>query len=156
MHADGSEISITLALGLCQVGDADGALAALLEVRQPGPYSRAVTAVASVMAGMIDEGIAAADAVLSDDTATYLDRVLAGVASGAGLATRDQVAARERFAEARAVATAAGDAAAIALATSATQALITDFEINHVEHLGDGWKRVIAGLAMASEAATAS
>ncbi len=152
MHADGSEARITLALGLCQVGDADAALANLVEVGRVGPYSRAVTAVASVMAGMIDDGIAAADEVLIDDTATYLDRVLAGIALGAALAGTDPDAAALRLVDARRVARSAGDAVAIALSTSASQALIPDFEIDRVEHLGDGWKRVIGGLTLTAEA----
>jgi class 3 adenylate cyclase/tetratricopeptide (TPR) repeat protein len=150
MHADGSEARITLALGLCQVGDADQALATLLEVREPGPYSRAVSAIASVMANIPEQGVADADLVLDDPSATYLDRVLADVAAGAGLMPTDQAAAEARLARARESASTAGDAAAIAFATSASIAFDTNFEAIHVEHLGDGWKTVIAGLAATS------
>ncbi|MGA9279465.1 ATP-binding protein, partial [Ilumatobacter sp.] len=119
MHADGSEARITLALGLCQVGDPDRALATLLEVREPSPYSRSVTALASAMAGMRDEALAAAQLVVADDTSTYLDRVLADIAGGAALMVDDPVAGIERLDSAHRTASLAGDAAAIALATAA-------------------------------------
>jgi len=151
MHADASESRITLALGLCQTGDADAALASLLEVTRPSPYANAVTALASVMAGMPDAGVEAADMVHADDTATYLDRVLADVAAGAGLIASDPEESRARLERARTTAAGAGDAVAIALSTSASQALIADHELTRVEHLGDGWKRVIAGLVINAE-----
>jgi class 3 adenylate cyclase/tetratricopeptide (TPR) repeat protein len=151
MHADGSEARITLALGLCQVGDPDRALATLLEVRQPGPYSRAVTAVAAAMSGMTDDALIEADLVVSDETSTYLDRVLADIAAGAALMPSDPDAGRARLDRARTCATAAGDAAAIALATAASAELGSDVEIRAVQHLGEGWKRVVFGLGVASE-----
>ena len=153
MHADGSEACVTLALGLCQVGDHDRALAALLEVRRPGPYSRAVTAVASAMAGMTEESLVEADLVARDETATYLDRVLADVAAGAALSVDGPTAGHERLFRAHSTAALAGDAAAIAL----TRAALVEFGAEHAgsgaqQHLGDGWKRVVAGLGAAVEA----
>ncbi len=152
MHASGSEARVTLALGLCQVGDPDRALATLLEVDRPGPYSCAVTAVASAMAGMSQAAIGAADLVIADDTATYLDRVLADIAASSALIASDPALAGDRLTRARRTATDAGDAAAIALTRSASQALVDDdeLEVGRVEHLGDGWKRVIAGLVSAA------
>ena len=81
MHADGSEARITLALGLCQVGDSDRALATLLEIREPAPYSQAVTAVAAAMSGMADKALEESDLAVEDDTLTYLDRLLANIAA---------------------------------------------------------------------------
>jgi class 3 adenylate cyclase/tetratricopeptide (TPR) repeat protein len=154
MHADGSEARITLALGLCQVGNPDRALATLLDVREPGPYARAVSALASVMAGITDEGLAYADAVIADESATYLDRVVADIAGGAALVSTDPNSGQLRLARARQTARAAGDAAAIALATSAGVALAADDAADApVDHLGDGWKAVIAGLVVSVDAA---
>ncbi len=156
MHASGSEARVTLALGLCQVGDPDRALATLLHVDQPGPYASAVTAVASAMAGIPAEAIEAADRVLGDETSTYLDRVLADIAAASALLSSDSERARERLVRARRNASDAGDAAAIALARSASQALVEDVEVGRVEHLGDGWKRVIAGLVNAAVGTSAA
>lgn len=146
MRANGSEARTTLALGLCQVGDPDQALAALLEVTSPGPYARAVTALASAMAGIESDAIEYADLVIDDPTATYLDRVLADVAAAGVLSAEDPEVAAQRLTRARRSASEAGDAAAIAVAKSASQALVEGLDIGPVEHLGDGWKRVIAGL----------
>jgi hypothetical protein len=151
MHADGSEARITLALGLCQVGDSDGALAVLLDVRTPRPYSRAVAAVAAAMSGMVDEALVQADFVVHDDTSTYLDRVLADIAAGAALMPSDPAVAGDRLDGARRTATTAGDAAAIALATAASAELGSDVETRAIQHLGEGWKRVVFGLGVASE-----
>lgn len=151
MHADGSEARITLALGLCQVGDSDGALAVLLDVRTPRPYSRAVAAVAAAMSGMADEALVQADLVVHDDTSTYLDRVLADIAAGAALMPSGPAVAGDRLDRARRTATIAGDAAAIALATAASAELGSDVETRAIQHLGEGWKRVVFGLGVASE-----
>ncbi len=151
MHADGSEARITLALGLCQVGDSDRALATLLDIREPGPYSRAVTAVAAAMSGMADEALANADLVIDDETSTYLDRVLADIAAGAALMPSDPLAGRVRLDSARQCASSAGDAAAIALATAASAELGSDVETRAIQHLGEGWKRVVFGLGVASD-----
>ncbi len=150
MHASGSEARVTLALGLCQVGDPDRALATLLDVDQPGPYASAVTALASAMAGIAQEAIESADRVIGDETSTYLDRVLADISAASALLATDPAMAGDRLTRARRTASDAGDAAAIALARSASQALVEDLEVGRVEHLGDGWKRVIAGLASAA------
>lgn len=150
MHASGSEARVTLALGLCQIGDPDRALATLLEVDDPGPYACAVTALAASMAGMSDDAIEAADRVIADDTSTYLDRVLADIAGASAVQAADPASAGDRLTRARRTASDAGDAAAIALARSASQALVDDLDVGRVEHLGDGWKRVIAGLVSAA------
>ncbi len=150
MHASGSEARVTLALGLCQIGDPDRALATLLEVTEPSPYSQAVTAIASAMAGICDEAVRAADAVITDDTSTYLDQVLADIAAAGALTANDKPLAVERLARARRTATDAGDAAAMALSRSASQAMDEGVDVGPVEHLGDGWKRVIAGLVSAA------
>ncbi len=150
MHAEGSEARMTLALGHCQVGDPDSALAILLEVDRDSPYLRAVRAIASAMTGMTSEVLVDADAVVDDPSSSYLDRVLADVAAGAALVSDDSDAGATRLARARRTATAAGDAAATALATSASIALIDGFESERIEHLGAGWKRVVTGLAATS------
>lgn len=146
MQADGSEARVTLALGQCQVGDPEAALATLLDVTRQSPYSHSVRAIASVMTGINEAAIDDADLVIDDESATYLDRVLADVAAGAALFATDDDAARKRLMRARHTSVAAGDAAAAAFAASASIALLRDDEETAVEHLGDGWKRVIAGL----------
>ena len=45
----------------------------------------------------------------------------------------------------------AGDAAAIALATAASAELGSDVETRAIQHLGDGWQRVVFGLGVASD-----
>lgn len=156
MGGDGSEARITLALGLCQVGDPDLALATLLDVREPRPYSRAVTAVASAMAGIFDDAIEEADLVVHDDTSTYLDRVLADIAAGGALKVIDPPLAEARFARARSTATKAGDAAAIALAAAASRVLLDEADGASTEHLGLGWQRVIDDIAAAGASALES
>jgi len=154
MHADPSEAQTTLALGYCQVGDADRALAALLEVGEAGPYAHAVGAVASAMAGMFGEAIIEADLVMDDDTATYLDQVLADVAGGAASLVADPAVGGFRLDRARQTATRVGDAVAIALSTSAGQALVDGFDGTAVDHLGEGWRRVIDELVRSVGAAS--
>ena len=100
---------------------------------------------------MTDDALIEADLVVSDETSTYLDRVLADIAAGAALMPSDPDAGRARLDRARTCATAAGDAAAIALATAASAELGSDVEIRAVQHLGEGWKRVVFGLGVASE-----
>lgn len=151
MHAEGSEARITLALGLCQVGDPDRALATLLEVSKPTPYAHAVTAVASAMAGMPERALTESQLVVDDETSTYLDRVLADIAAGSALRPSDIVAADERLDTALQSASQAGDAAAIALATAARAELGSDSEHRAGQHLGDGWKRVVRDLREAAE-----
>lgn len=153
MHADPSEAQTTLALGHCQVGDADNALAALLEIREPDPYAHAVGAVASAMAGMFTEAVAHADSVVDDETSTYLDLVLADVAAGAALIDVDPSEAGFRLDRAHQRATKVGDAVAIALSTSAGQALVEGFDDATVDHLGEGWRRVIEELVHAVQTA---
>ena len=156
MRADGSEARVTLALGRCQVGDADGALATLVEVDKQGPYAHAVAAIASAMAGDFGAAVEHSDAVIGETGATYLDQVLAHVAAGAAHMVNDPGSAAGHLETAREVATTVGDAAAIALSRSASQALLVDHEIVRVDHLGPGWKRVIAELTMSVEAASGS
>jgi hypothetical protein len=146
MHADGSEARITLALGFCQIGDPDRALATLLEVRAPSPYSHAVTALASALAGMTDEALAASAAVHDDETSTYLDRVLADIAAGSVLVGDDERGGNERLDAAVRCASRAGDAAAVALATAARAEIGSNGDRRTVQHLGDGWKRVVSDL----------
>ena len=103
------------------------------------------------MSGMHEEALAAADLVVDDPTATYLDEVLADIAAGAAQIPTEPVAAHERLERAKDTATPAGDAAAIALATAASAELGSDVETRAVQHLGEGWKRVVFGLGVASE-----
>lgn len=153
MQGDGSEARITLALGQCQVGDPDLALATLLDVREARPYSRAVTAVASAMAGIFDDAIEEADLVVNDETSTYLDRVLADIAAGGALKVSDVSASDARFLRAQTTATNAGDAAAIALAAAASRAFFSETDVASSEHLGPGWQRVIDDIAAAASSA---
>ncbi|MFT6391445.1 MAG: class 3 adenylate cyclase/tetratricopeptide (TPR) repeat protein [Ilumatobacter sp.] len=154
MGGDGSEVRITLALGQCQIGDPDLALATLLDVSEPRPYSRAVNAIASAMVGIFDDAVEEADLVVHDETSTYLDRVLADIAAGGALKVIDPSLAEARFVRAQATATNAGDAAAIALASAASRALVNENDVASIEHLGLGWQRIIDGIFAAVASAT--
>jgi len=98
------------------------------------------------MAAMPDEAVAAARLVQEDDTSTYLDRVLAGLAAASALMPRDPEAGVERLDQAHRTASVAGDAAAIALASAVRAEIGPESEKRAVPHLGDGWKRVVKGL----------
>ena len=75
MGTDGSEVRVTLALGLCQAGRAEEALAVLLDVRPDMPYGTAVHAIAAALTGDFVSPLDDADAVWADDGSTYLDRI---------------------------------------------------------------------------------
>lgn len=148
MHADGSEARIGLALGLCQVGQPEQALTALLDVTVERPYLHAVSAVAHGMLGDVDDTLRHADAVVTDDSSTYLDRVLADVSAGAAHAlSDDRDAAGERLETARTTANRAGDEVAKALARCASLELLGLGDAATVGNLGSGWHEVVDGLA---------
>ncbi len=148
MGADGSEVRVTLALALCQVGRAEEALALLLEIDVDFPYARAVRALASATVGDGDQARADADAVIAEEGATYLDRVVADVAAAAADAGRgDDEAAADRLKRAAACAREAGDAVAQALARRAAARLVGEDDDGLHEPLGVGWQRVVSELA---------
>ena len=154
MGADGSEAKVTMALGLCQVGRPEDALATLLEATVPSPYHDAVHAVASAMVGDLETAIAEANEVVDGGDGTYLDRVIAEVAAAAaevGLGRHDEACAR--LGEAREVARRAGDAIARALVSMAASSLIGHDDVADIEHLGTGWRTVIATLSDVAERA---
>lgn len=147
MHADGREARITLALGQCQVGDPERALATLLEVEPPTPYAHAVRAIAHAMVGDNDLAIADADVLRDFEGSSYLDRVIADVAAaGAHHRQGDDGEAERRIRRARAEADAAGDAVARSLAACAGATLLGSAGVDPGDHLGAGWHRVIEGL----------
>ena len=150
MRADASEARVCLALGLCQVGRAEDALTVLLDVSRPQPFSQSVNAVAHAMLGDFDEAIVAADAVADDDSATYLDRILAGVAGGAAsLGLGDDEDGDRRLAAATATADRVGDEVARALAHRARNALLGDSDVAVDGPLGSGWRRVVTEMVAA-------
>ncbi len=149
MGADGSESRITLALALCQVGRADEALALLEQVGTATPYLRAVRALARAITadplGSIDD----ADRVWSDSGASYLDRVIAGVSTGAArmqLGTRD--AATDEFDRAHSVASEAGDVVARELVTLTRSVVLGEQSQHEIGHLGAGWRLVADSLGL--------
>ncbi len=151
MGADGGEMRVTLALGLCQVGRVDDALARLLEVDPYPPYAHAVRALASAMIGDSATAVADGDAVWAEPGSTYLDRVIADIA-GAAAALRDDEPERavERLLRAKKTADDAGDAVARALAGRAAAALVGDGDGDDLDNLGAGWRRVVDELAGAA------
>ncbi len=156
MGAEGSEVRVTLALGLCQVGRAEEAMALLLDVEVDFPYGHAVRSLAAVMVG--DDATARADAaaVHAEAGSTYLDRVIADLAAAtAALRGDEHDLAVQRLERARHTAHEAGDAVARALAGCAATTLVGEVDEGEQEHLGTGWHRVIAELAVAAHPAPA-
>ncbi len=148
MGADGSESRITLALALCQVGRADEALAVLDAVDNLAPYLFAVRALARAItadaAGAIDD----ADRVWADGGSSYLDRVIAGIASAAAhmqLGARD--ASVDQFERAQATANAAGDVVARELVVLTRSVVLREESHDESDHLGAGWKVAADSLA---------
>ncbi|MFN3218184.1 MAG: adenylate/guanylate cyclase domain-containing protein [Acidimicrobiales bacterium] len=151
MGADASETTVTHALGLCQTGAAEQALAVLDGMVVDFPYAHATRAVAAAMCGDDRQAIADADAVWSRDGATYLDRVLADIAAAAAeFRSGQSAAATDRLDRARTTADEAGDVVAMALAQSATSTLLPGVGPGSTaidsQALRAGWRQVIAGL----------
>ena len=147
MGADTSESQITLALALCQVGRADEALAALDEVANVTPYLYSVRALARALTGDSAGAIDDAETVWADGGASYLDRVVAGIAGAAAqMQLGEHDAAVEVFERARTTASEAGDVVACELVLMARA--LTLAETHHLEsgHLGAGWKLVATSL----------
>ena len=148
MGADGSESRITLALALCQVGRADEALAVLEQVDDETPYMCSVRALARAITADPSGAIDDADRVWGDVGASYLDRVIAGVAIGAAraqLGAGDAAAAE--FDRAYAAASDAGDVVARELAMLTRSVVLSAEPLHETGHLGVGWRLVAASLA---------
>ncbi len=148
MGADGAESRITLALALCQVGRADEALAILDLVEVPTPYMSSVRALARAITADPTGSIDDADLVDFDVGATYLDRVVAGIAAGgaaAQIGERDQ--ATERFDRAHSTAHTAGDVVARELVDLTRSIVLREHTHQEGGHLGSGWRTVAASLA---------
>ncbi len=152
MGADGSETRVTYALGLCQTGQAERALALLEDVEIDFPYGHAIRAIAAALCGDDVLPIADADAVWAVDGSTYLDRVLVDIAAAAVEVRTDRIPeAVGRLERARVTADQAGDVVAKALASRATSTMLGtidgDVSPNQASGLRPGWLRVISGLA---------
>lgn len=151
MGADGTECRTTLALALCQVGSADEALAVLDEVRGAAPYLLSVRAVARALTADSHGSIADAERVRTDRGASYLDRVIAGVASAAAhVRLGEREAGESLFEQARASAVDAGDIVARELVAAAMWAVLGGSERPDADHLGTGWWYVVDALAPSS------
>ncbi|RLE23810.1 MAG: hypothetical protein DRJ50_05605 [Actinobacteria bacterium] len=147
MGADGTESRTTLALGLCQVGRPDEALAALLESERPTPYGLAVHAIAAAMTEDFASPVEDAVAVWDDPGASYLDRVLVDVAAAVALQRRgDEPEALTMIERARYTSNHAHDVVAKAFVSCAASTLVEDEPHGAIDHLGPGWHRVIEGL----------
>jgi tetratricopeptide (TPR) repeat protein len=154
MGAERSEPLTTLALALCQVGRADEALAHVEEANARSPYVAAVVSLTAALVGDDAAAIEAADAVWDEGGSTYLDRVIADVAAATAFAsTGDVEAARCRLERARATALDAGDVVARELAVSVTAAIEGEPSPPDADHLGPGWRRVVADVAVRSGSA---
>ncbi len=153
MGSDGSEVRATLALGLCQAGRAEEALAVLLDVRPDMPYGTAVHAIAAALTGDFVSPVADADVVWADEGSTYLDRVYAQIAAAAAVwHTGDRDAAVDRLEQARAAVSGVGDGVARALVAHASAALLGECADAEHEPVEAGWLCVIDGLARVSDA----
>jgi len=92
--------------------------------------------------------------VWDEGGSTYLDRVIADVAAATAFAsTGDVEAARCRLERARATALDAGDVVARELAVSVTAAIEGEPSPPDADHLGPGWRRVVADVAVRSGSA---
>ena len=78
------DLAVTAGLASAMEGDVDGGLATVAHVPQVASsgYALAVSALVSAAAGRVDEAVASAEALADAARATYLDRVMAGVALG--------------------------------------------------------------------------
>ena len=153
MQAQDGEVRTTLALALCQTGRAEEALAMLLGVPVDSPYSMAVRALASALLGDGAAAIADGDAVWDDPGATYLDRVVAGLAAAAGRRSLgDHESAAGRLAQVRRVAEEAGDQVAISLAHRGSASLDGFPPDPAHDPLESGWQRVLQDLVRPSAA----
>jgi class 3 adenylate cyclase/tetratricopeptide (TPR) repeat protein len=154
MGSEGSEARVTLALGQCQVGRPDEALALLLDARE-SPYERSVHAIAAAMTGDYDSPVDDATAVWNELGSTYLDRVFVDIAAAACEVHRGDITAAEiRLARTRTVAHDAGDSVARALTSHASAALLGRPQSAGVDRVEAGWLRVIDGLTAGIDAAT--
>jgi hypothetical protein len=114
---------VALGVGLLQNGQADDGLAAIESafVLRPGhPFAACARALALAAVGRPHEALVTADEVLAATGATYLDRVIAGVAAGlaaARLHERDE--AMQRLDAAGLVAGASDDVVARAMVSLA-------------------------------------
>jgi tetratricopeptide (TPR) repeat protein len=151
MGAEGSETRVTLVLALCQSGRPDEALILLDQVDPSHPYAAAILALASAMIGDAAASVESASVVDEAVGATYLDRVIAGVAAAAAeVALGELDAASERIAAADAIAADAGDVVARALVRAIRQALAEGSPAVDTDHLGLGWRRVVELLGAAA------
>lgn len=148
MGAEASESRITLALALCQVGQADEALAALDDIDTPTPYFCSVRALARAITADSVGAIEDAEWVRADGGASYLDRVIADSAAGAAqmqLGAGDL--AVEYFDRARVTAADAGDVVARELVALLRSVVLCDDVHTEAGHLGPGWELVARSLA---------
>jgi len=145
MGADATESRTTLALGLCQVGRPEDALATLVGSEFKTPYSHAVHAIAAAMTADYVSPIEDSRAVWEDPGSSYLDRVLVDVAAAAALVRRgDDEDSLEFIERARGTSRQAHDVVAKAFVSYASSTLEPH---GAIDHLGPGWHRVIEGLA---------
>jgi len=143
MGADGSEVRTTSALALCQADRADEALAQLDGLDRSAPYAASVHALASAMIGDDAAALASARAVVDEPGASYLDRVVAGVAAAAVEARAgDPVAADDWLSRSAQTARSAGDVVAKALVGAAAAGLASERPAG-LDHLGPGWRTVV-------------
>jgi tetratricopeptide (TPR) repeat protein len=152
MGADASEASVTYALGLCQTGRAEDALAILDGVDVAFPYAHAVRALAGAMSGDDVQPLADAEAVWAVEGSSYLDRVLADIAAAAvEVRTGAGDAAAQRLERAHSVAHDEGGAVARALVACTTSTLLGTVDgiepFGDGDHLRPGWHSVISTLA---------
>ena len=154
------EASIILAIGSAQVGDLDGALAALDRIPAAAldhPFAYVARALILALTGDPAGALAAAEQVASITGSTYLDRAITAVASaGAHGALGDGEAARVVLADALDECLRVGDVVATALLQTAHHHVLGmphPSGAGDVAAMGDGWVRVVQSLPALEPAA---
>jgi class 3 adenylate cyclase/tetratricopeptide (TPR) repeat protein len=116
-----AERAVATGLHRLQIGDVDGAMSVLESVEQRlapavDPNVQSALALARAAHGDVDAALADAEAVVNNERASYLDRVVAGIARGFAYGRRgDHAAATAAFDQVRAAADATEDCVASAL-----------------------------------------
>ena len=144
-----AEIAAVLAVGLCQAGRGDEALAVLdpIDVTDM-PFGRAARALARAITGDPVGALADADVAWTLDGVTYLDRTMAGIAAtGAAASTGDSDTAGEWLGRVAEIAESSGDVVAARITRYCGHRVLGLPASGDAAGLGRGWVAVVDQLA---------